>query len=180
GEPPPPARRRYRVSLALAWKILAGVVLLAVVATVGAITYFERTRPAALGLATVTPRAAASPSPDDPLSLVCRRPAVSGTRSGAGVAGLWVIQPYPVTLQLSTTSSAVQHAKLAGDLEIHGTTRPAQFGLDVRLSGAQLSAAGSTVVPVEEFGVEVPQEADGFVRVDPRITLEVSLVLLKL
>jgi len=36
------------------------------------------------------------------------------------------------------------------------------------------------VVPVEEFGVEVPQEADGFVRVDPRITLEVSLVLLKL
>ena len=257
------------MSLALAWKILSGVVLLAVAATVGSITYFERTRPAALALATVTPRAVATPSPEDPLSLVCRRPAVSGTRPTAGVAGLWVIQPgsvagyrareqfaeltspheavartdsvrgwllvaeeggaarivtgcvavdvrtlssvdelpgfnvsdrdgtargflsaaehpyvvfqpYPVTLQLNTTSSAVQHAKLAGDLEIHGTRRPAQFALDVRLSDAQLSAAGSTVVLVEDFGVEVPQEAGGFVRVDPRITLEVSLVLLKL
>ena len=81
------------MSLALAWKVLAGVALLAVAATVGAITYFERTRPAALGLATFTPRVAASPSPGDPLSLVCRRPAVPATASAAGVAGLWVIQP---------------------------------------------------------------------------------------
>jgi hypothetical protein len=29
------------------------------------------------------------------------------------------------------------------------------------------------------FGVEVPQEVGGFVQVDPGITLEVSLILLK-
>ena len=257
------------MSLGLAWKIIAGVALLTVVATMGAMTYFDRTRPAALGLATVTPRALASASPDDPPGVVCRRPAIPAGSSSSGVAGLWVVQPgsiagyrareqfaeltspheavartdsvrgwllvadsassprvetgsvavdvrtlhsvdelpgfdvtgrdgnardflgamqhpyvvfqpYPVELQLSTTSPAVQHAKLSGDLEIRGTTRPAQFALDVRLSGLQASAAGSTIVPVNEFGVEVPQEAGGFVRVDPRITLEVSLVLLKL
>jgi hypothetical protein len=34
-------------------------------------------------------------------------------------------------------------------------------------------------VNAQQFGVEVPTEAGGFVRVNPQIILEVSLVLLK-
>ena len=32
---------------------------------------------------------------------------------------------------------------------------------------------------VKNYGIEVPQGANGFVSVDPNITLEVSLVLIK-
>jgi YceI-like protein len=227
---------------------------------VGAVTYLNHTRPAALGLASATPRATAVASPSDPLSLVCRRP--------AGTDGLWVIQPgsvagyraheqfaeltspheavarteevqgwllvadangtlqietgcvavdvrtlrsvdelpgfntsdrdrsardfleasshpyvvyqpYPAALRLSANSSAVQRITLDGDLEISGTTRPARFVLDVRVGGGQVAAAGSAAVLVSDFGVEVPQEAGGFVRVDPHFTLEVSLVLMR-
>ena len=249
-------------------KVLAAAALLAIAATVGAVTYFNHTRPANLGLASVTSRPTASPSPDDPLNLVCRRPAMPSTSASGGVAGLWVIQPgsvagyrareqfaeltspheavartervqgwlliaesggasrletgcvavaiaslhsvdelpgfnvtdrdqisreflearehpyavfqpYPVGLQLSATSAAVQHVMLAGDLEIRGTTKTQTFALDVRVSAGSVAVAGSTLVPVDEFGISVPQEAGGFVRVDPRITLEVSLVLAK-
>ena len=76
-------------------------------------------------------------------------------------------------------STAVQHVRLAGDLQIRDVAKQSTFSLDVRLKDNQLSAAGNTTVQVGDFGVEVPQEAGGFVRVDPQITLEVSLVLLK-
>ena len=90
-----------------------------------------------------------------------------------------VFQPYPASLTLDASSTAVQHVRLSGDLEIRGFTMRSTFSLDVRLQDNQLSAAGNTVVDVGDFGVDVPQAADGFVRVDPQITLEVSLVLLK-
>ena len=248
------------MSFGLAAKVLAGLVLLAVAGTVGTITYFNHTRPAALGLASVTPRATAVATPSDPLSLICRRP--------AGASGLWVIQagsvagyrareqfaeltspheavartdevrgwllvvetngslqietgcvavdirtlrsidelpgfntsdrdeisrnflsaaehpyviyqPYPAALRLSATSNAVQRVTLDGDLEISGVTRPSRFTLDVRVNSGQVAAAGSTIVQVGDYGIEVPQEAGGFVRVDPRITLEVALVLMR-
>jgi len=256
------------VRFGLIWKGLAGLVLIGIMGAVGAITYLNHTRPAALGIASVTPRGSASTSPDDPLNLVCRRPPVPSNFSSAGVTGLWVIQPgsvagyrareqfaeltspheavartekvsgwlliggsggtleietgcvavdvralrsvdelpgfntsdrdsiardflsahshpyvifqpYPASLPLSATSRAIQHVTLAGDIDVSGTTRPEQFALDVRLTGKQVAAAGKTTVQVEDFGVEVPQEAGGFVRVDPHITLEVSLILLK-
>jgi hypothetical protein len=247
---------------------VAGAALLALAVGVGAITYLNHTRPAALDLASVRAHPAAAPSPEDRLSLVCRRPSAPPGSRTAGVAGLWVIQPgsiagyrareqfatltspheavarteqvrgwlligetggglqvetgcvavevralrsvdevpgfntsdrdgnarsflnagahpyavfqpYPASLPLSASATAIQHARLAGDLEISGTTRPAQFELDVRLTGEEVTAAGSTTVQVGDFGVDVPQEAAGFVRVDPHITLEVSLLLRK-
>jgi hypothetical protein len=257
------------VRFALAWKAAAGLALLGIAGTVGAVTYFNHTRPAALGLASFTPRPPASPSPDDPLALVCRRPAMpAGAAVADGVAGLWVIQPgsvagyrareqfaeltspheavartdrvsgwlliaggdgsaridtgcvavdvrtmrsvdelpgfnvsdrdqiareflgasthpyaifqpYPVALTLSAANTGVQHLTLAGDLEIRGTTKTERFALDIRVSDRQVAAAGSAVIPVDEFGVEVPREAGGFVQVDPRMTLEVSLVLMR-
>src|SRR5205807_8236328 len=90
-----------------------------------------------------------------------------------------IFQPYPALLSLDPKSNAVQHVQISGDLQISGVTKPATFWLEVRLQNNQLAAAGTTTVPVGDFGVEVPQEAGQFVQVDPRITLEVSLILLK-
>ncbi len=64
-------------------------------------------------------------------------------------------------------------------LELNGRMKPATFGLVVQLDGDEVAAAGSTVVAVQDYGIEVPQGAGGFVSVDPHITLEISLVLLK-
>jgi len=58
-------------------------------------------------------------------------------------------------------------------------SHPATFDLKVRLSEAEVAAAGSTALNVEDYGIDVPQAAGGFVAVDPRITLEVSLVLVR-
>lgn len=249
------------------WKVAAAAGLVAVLGTAGAITLLYHGRVQPLGLAQAGPRSpAASPSPDDPLTLACRRPAVPGTGT-TGVAGLWetqrgsiagyraherfaeltspheavartdqlsgwvlvaagddsiqiqtgciaidvrnlnsvdelpgfntadrdqsardmlgsrshpfvVFEPYPSTIAVDPASAAVQHIQISGDLEISGVTKPARFALDVRLQNSQLTAAGSTTVPVGDFGVQVPEEVGGFVQVDPHITLEVSLILL--
>ena len=90
-----------------------------------------------------------------------------------------IFQPYPAALNLDPTSTAVQHVQVDGDVQVNGVTRMATFRLDVRLDSGQLSAAGTTTVQVGDFGVQVPTEAGGFVQVDPNVTLEVSLVLLK-
>jgi len=98
---------------------------------------------------------------------------------GAHTHPFVVFQPHAADLRLSTSTAAVQHVTLAGDLQISGVTLPATFKLAVRLRSATVAVAGQTTVNVQKFGVEVPTEADGFVRVNPQITLEVSLVLLK-
>ncbi|HSS61351.1 MAG TPA: YceI family protein [Candidatus Limnocylindrales bacterium] len=246
-------------------KVGAGIGLVALLGAGVAAFVLLHGRVQPLGLApsiSASPRA--SPLPDDPLALACRRPAVHGNAT-QGVAGLWAIEPgsvagyrahevfaelaspheavarterisgwvlvtsgdsiqvqagciavdvrtlhsvdeipgfdttdrdrsagemlgvfahpfvifepYPATMALEAGSTAVQHVRLTGDLEVNGVTRPASFSLDVRLQRDQLAAAGSTVVQAGDFDVQVPQEAGGFVQVDPRITLEVSLVL---
>ena len=71
------------------------------------------------------------------------------------------------------------HVQISGVLEVNGVKKPADFGLDVRLIGGQVATAGSTTVAVGEYGIEVPQGAAGFVSVDPRVTLEISLILSK-
>jgi len=256
------------VRLSTLGKVGAAIAVVAVVGAVGGLTLIIHGRPQPLGLAQTAPKSPApSPSPDDPLALACRRPAVPGN-STPGIDGLWttqpgsvvgyrahekfaeltspheavarterlngwilvatsagsiqlltgciavdvrtlhsidelpgfnttdrdrsanemlgayshpfvIFQPYPVSLALDPNSAAVQHVRLAGDLQIRDVAKQSTFSLDVRLKDNQLSAAGNTTVQVGDFGVEVPQEAGGFVRVDPQITLEVSLVLLK-
>jgi polyisoprenoid-binding protein YceI len=90
-----------------------------------------------------------------------------------------VFQPYPAALALDLSSSVAQHVQIKGDLQVSGVTRSETFALDVRLKNGQLAVAGSATVVVLDFGVEVPQGAGGFVSVDPRITLEVSLILIR-
>jgi hypothetical protein len=253
----------------LVWKVIAAGALLLILGSVAAITYFNHTRPQALGLPSATARTPApSPLPGDALDAVCRRPSLPGNSSSSGASGLWVIQPhsvagyrahekfaevtsphdavartermsgwllvggsdtalelltgciavdvrtlrsidevpgfntsdrdnnavdflsarshpyvvfqpYPMPLKLSLSSGAVQHVTLAGDLEIAGVTKRASFKLDARLQNGQVTAAGNTAVRADDYGIEVPQEAGGFVTVNPSITLEVSLILLK-
>ena len=97
----------------------------------------------------------------------------------AGSHPFVVFQPYPASLALDPNSSAVQHVQISGDLQISGVTGQATFSLDLQLNHNELAAAGNTTVQVGDFGVQVPQGAGGFVSVDPNITLEVSLILLK-
>jgi len=90
-----------------------------------------------------------------------------------------VFQPYPASLALDVGSTAAQKVQVKGDLEVSGVTRPETFSLDVRLQEGQLTVAGATTIQVLDFGVEVPQGAGGFVSVDPHISLEVSLILIR-
>ena len=88
-----------------------------------------------------------------------------------------VFAPYPQPISADLSSGAAAHARVLGDLEINGVRKVATFGLDVQLKDRQIAVAGNTTVAVENFGVDVPQDAAGFVSVDPHITLEVSLIL---
>jgi len=254
------------VKLPLVWKLLAAGLALGLVAAIGAYVVILRSQPPALGLAAGTDRSPAPAStPDSPLALACRRPAVP-TGQNRGFSGLWVVQPgsvagyrahekfadvpsphvavartekvsgwvlatdeggvraietacvavdlatltsvdqlpgfntsdrdgnargflgvtahpyaifqpYPVRIDADIGSGSTVGVRLEGQLELHGVTRPATFDVNARLVNGQVAVAGSTVVGVGDYGVEVPQEAAGFVVVDPRITLEISLVL---
>ena len=88
-----------------------------------------------------------------------------------------VFQPYPQSISADLSNGAPAHARVAGDIEISGVRKPTAFALDVQLKDRQLVAAGKTTVAVQNFSVDVPQGAAGFVSVDPNITLEVSLIL---
>ena len=90
-----------------------------------------------------------------------------------------IFQPYPSPINAELSRGTPIHVQISGALEVNGVSKPADFGLDVRLSGGQLAAAGNTTVAVGDYGIKVPQGAAGFVSVDPRVTLEISLVLLK-
>jgi hypothetical protein len=90
-----------------------------------------------------------------------------------------VFQPNLSAIDPNITRAGTVHVQLAGILEVNGAKRPATFSLDVRFAGGQVAAAGNTAIDVQEFGIEVPQTVGQFVAVNPHITLEVSLVLLK-
>jgi hypothetical protein len=89
-----------------------------------------------------------------------------------------VFQPYPAPLNPDIASGSTVQMRVSGALELNGTSLPATFPLDLRFAGGQVAVAGRTAVNARAFGIEVPQAAD-FVVVDPQITLEISLVLLK-
>jgi hypothetical protein len=89
-----------------------------------------------------------------------------------------VFQPYPALLNPDIALGSTVRMRVSGALELNGTSLPATFPLDLRLAGGQVAAAGSTTVDARAYGVEIPQAAD-FVVVDPQISLEISLALLK-
>jgi polyisoprenoid-binding protein YceI len=90
-----------------------------------------------------------------------------------------VFQASPALLNTGRPGSAPVRVRVSGSLELNGIGRPATFNLVARLNIDQVAAAGSTTVTVGDYRIEVPQDPSGFVTVDPHITLEISLVLLK-
>jgi hypothetical protein len=70
------------------------------------------------------------------------------------------------------------HLKVNGSIEINGRPRPASLSVDVALNGDQLNLAGNAVVVSTDYGLELPTIGD-FVEVDPRITVEFSVSLLR-
>ncbi len=90
-----------------------------------------------------------------------------------------VFQPYPTSLSADSSSRTPVHVQIPGALELSGKTNPVQFGLDVRRQDNQVVAAGSAIIDIKEFGVEVSRGPQGFISVDPHFVLEISLVLLK-
>jgi hypothetical protein len=89
-----------------------------------------------------------------------------------------VFEPYPASLNPDIALGSTVRMPVSGALELNGTSLPATFPLELRLASGQVAAAGRTTVNARAYGIEVPQAAD-FVVVDPQITLEISLVLLK-
>ena len=86
-----------------------------------------------------------------------------------------IVTAAPVPRGLAT--EAGDRVAVAGDLEINGISHPATLTLQARTSGGtQVLAAGSTAVMAEDYGVQVPKEAD-FIYVDSSITLEFAIVL---
>jgi len=89
-----------------------------------------------------------------------------------------VFQPFPAALNPEIALGSTVRMKVSGALELNGSGLPATFPFDLRFASGQVAAAGRTTVDARAYGIDVPQASD-FVVVDPQITLEISLVLLK-
>ena len=76
------------------WKVIAAAGSVLVVGGAAAYGWVLHDRPQQLGLTSPVSRTpATSPSNFDPLSQVCRQPALTAGAAFSDVAGLWVIQP---------------------------------------------------------------------------------------
>jgi polyisoprenoid-binding protein YceI len=64
-----------------------------------------------------------------------------------------------------------------GQLTVHGVTKAEQLSVQLRLSGTQVQAAGSTSFAMTDFGVEPPQVP--ITVVQPQVTVEFQLVLVR-
>lgn len=89
-----------------------------------------------------------------------------------------IFQPYPVSLDGPREGQTI-HVALPGILEMRGVAKAAQFSLDVKLSSGKVFAAGSAPVDVNDYGLGVIEGPEGFIAIDPRCTLELSLILSK-
>jgi len=95
------------------------------------------------------------------------------------------VQQYPdatfqaqsVTVPATIESGGTVDVTVPGQLTIHGTTRAANATVQLRLTGGQLQAAGSTPVTMTDFGITPPQVA--FTTSDSHVTIEFQLVLVK-
>jgi polyisoprenoid-binding protein YceI len=66
---------------------------------------------------------------------------------------------------------------IPGQLTVHGVTKPVTLSVQLRLSGGQVQAAGSTSFAMTDFGVQPPQVP--ITVVQPQVTVEFQLVLVR-
>src|SRR5215472_9347373 len=81
--------------------------------------------------------------------------------------------PVPAAIESGQTPTLT----VPGQLTVHGVTRPVTLSVQLRLSGGQVQAAGSTSFAMTDFGVQPPQVP--ITVVQPQVTVEFQLVLVR-
>jgi hypothetical protein len=78
--------------------------------------------------------------------------------------------------QLGPSSASKATATIPGQLEVNGIELPATFTVQLQRNGSHIGVAGSAVVNVDDYHVEIPKDLN-FIDVDPHITVEFAAVL---
>jgi hypothetical protein len=78
--------------------------------------------------------------------------------------------------QLGAAVRSQATAAITGQLEVNGIMLPASFTVQLQRNRNQIGVAGSAVVNVDDYHVEVPKDLN-FIDVDPRITIEFAATL---
>ena len=92
------------------------------------------------------------------------------------------VQKYAVISFASRTMSVTKRSgdritvQVAGDLTLHGVTRPLTLPVDVQLAAGQIRADGKAVVRQSEFGIEPVKAGGGTVRVKDAVEVSFSVV----
>jgi polyisoprenoid-binding protein YceI len=86
-------------------------------------------------------------------------------------------QAQAVTVPATIESGQAPTLTIPGQLTVHGVTKPEQLTVQLRLSGGQVQAAGSTSFAMTDFGVQPPQVP--ITVVQPQVTVEFQLVLVR-
>jgi polyisoprenoid-binding protein YceI len=92
------------------------------------------------------------------------------------------VQKYPVISFASRTMSVTKRSgdritvQVAGDLTLHGVTRPLTLPVDVQLAADQIRADGKAVVRQSEFGIEPVKAGGGTVRVKNDVEVGFAVV----
>ena len=75
--------------------------------------------------------------------------------------------------QISVENRSASHMRLrvAGDLTLHGVTRPITGPVDVDISAGRLTAAGNLIVRQTHFGIEPVSAGLGTVKVKDEVTV---------
>jgi polyisoprenoid-binding protein YceI len=97
-----------------------------------------------------------------------------GIESGRFPKATFVLSS-PITLPSSPAKGATVKVTAAGDLTLHGVTKPVQVALQARWDGSTISVAGNTPIRFADYGmdrIEIP----GFVKTDDHGTMELQLL----
>jgi polyisoprenoid-binding protein YceI len=82
----------------------------------------------------------------------------------------------PLTLPAPPTRGETVELTAAGNLTLHGQTRPVEVALEGRWDGATISVAGDTPITFADYGMQAI-EIGGFVSTDDHGTMELQLLL---
>lgn len=91
--------------------------------------------------------------------------------------GAATFQAQSVDLPAAVGDGSAQTVTIPGQLTIHGVTRQVQVKADIKVSGSQAQAVGSTSFNMTDFGINPPQVP--ITMVQPGVTLEFQLALVK-
>lgn len=92
------------------------------------------------------------------------------------------VQRSPVISFTSRTMSVTKRSgdritvQVAGDLALHGVTRPLTLPVNVQLTADQIRAEGNAVVRQTEFGIQPVKAGGGTVRVKDQVDVSFSVV----